>query len=83
MTRDGAGAEQLLDEPDEASASDGASKVIQVFDRPFRVEDTRVFYDVHASTVEVLAIVSKAEAQAWLDDEGTPSAAGGPGGGQG
>jgi mRNA-degrading endonuclease RelE of RelBE toxin-antitoxin system len=48
-----------------------------------RVEETRVFYDVKGDTVEVLAIVSKAEAQAWLDDEGTPSAAGGSGEGKG
>jgi mRNA interferase RelE/StbE len=42
-----------------------------------RVEETRVFYDVQARTVEVLAIVSKAEAQAWLDDEGAPDGSGG------
>ena len=33
--------------------------------------------------VEVLAIVSKAVAQAWLDNQGTPSAPGGTGGGEG
>jgi mRNA-degrading endonuclease RelE of RelBE toxin-antitoxin system len=38
-----------------------------------RVDEIRVFYDVAEERVEVLAIVSKAEAQAWLDDEGTPS----------
>jgi mRNA interferase RelE/StbE len=48
-----------------------------------RVEETRVFYDVKASTVEILAIVAKAQAQAWLDDEGTPSEAGGFGQGEG
>jgi mRNA-degrading endonuclease RelE of RelBE toxin-antitoxin system len=36
-----------------------------------RVDDIRVFYDITEATVEVLAIVSKAEAQAWLDTEGT------------
>jgi mRNA interferase RelE/StbE len=45
-----------------------------------RVEDTRVFNDVKESAVEVLAIVSKAEAQGWLDDQGTPSSTGRAGG---
>jgi mRNA-degrading endonuclease RelE of RelBE toxin-antitoxin system len=61
-------------------------KRLRGLDRPqyrLRVEETRVFYDVSASTVEVLAIVSKAEAQAWLDDEGTASASGSSGGSQG
>ena|SRR5437762_12439190 len=31
-----------------------------------RVGEVRVFYDVSAETVEVLAIVSKSEAEAWL-----------------
>jgi prevent-host-death family protein len=35
-----------------------------------------VFYDVKGDTGEVLAIVPKAQAQAWLDDEGVPSEAG-------
>jgi len=30
-----------------------------------------VFYDVTGTTVEILAIVSKAQAQAWLDEKGT------------
>jgi mRNA-degrading endonuclease RelE of RelBE toxin-antitoxin system len=37
-----------------------------------RVDDIRVFYDVTETQVEVLAIVTKAEAQAWLDEQGTP-----------
>ena len=32
-----------------------------------------MFYDVTEGTVEVLAIVTKEQAQAWLDDEGTPT----------
>ena len=48
-----------------------------------RVGDIRVFYDVTEKEVQILAIVSKAEAQAWLDTEGTPgddsSKAGGAG----
>jgi mRNA-degrading endonuclease RelE of RelBE toxin-antitoxin system len=31
-----------------------------------RVEEVRVFYDVSGSAVEVLAIVSKPEAESWL-----------------
>jgi mRNA interferase RelE/StbE len=42
-----------------------------------RVGDIRVFYDVTEATVEVLAIIEKAEAQAWLDEEGTPTSSGG------
>lgn len=41
-----------------------------------RVDDIRVFYDVTKTTVEVLAIVREAEAQAWLDQAGTPDAGG-------
>ena len=44
-----------------------------------RVDDIRVFHDVTETTVEVLAIVSKTEAQAWLEREGTPDAGGRPG----
>jgi mRNA interferase RelE/StbE len=44
-----------------------------------RVDDIRVFYDVTETTVEVLAIVPKAQAQTWLEQEGTPDAGGGPG----
>ena len=44
-----------------------------------RVGDIRVFYDVTETAVEVLAIVEKHEAQAWLDEEGTPAPDGGVG----
>src|SRR5713101_2445121 len=43
-----------------------------------RVNEIRVFYDVTETAVEILAIVEKQEAQAWLDEEGTPRAGGGP-----
>jgi mRNA-degrading endonuclease RelE of RelBE toxin-antitoxin system len=43
-----------------------------------RVNEIRVFYDVTDTSVEILAIIEKQEAQAWLDQEGTPSAGGGP-----
>jgi PHD/YefM family antitoxin component YafN of YafNO toxin-antitoxin module len=31
-----------------------------------------VFYDVTETQVQVLAIVTKADAQSWLDEQGTP-----------
>ena len=39
-----------------------------------RVGDIRVFYDVENEAVEILAIVTKAQAQRWLEKEGTPDA---------
>ena len=42
-----------------------------------------VFYDVVEATVEVLAIVSKDQAQAWLDQEATRTPPGGSGEGEG
>jgi len=39
----------------------------------------RVFYDVTHETVEVLAIVTKAEAAKWLGDHGTTRPPGGAG----
>ena len=48
-----------------------------------RVDDIRVFYDVTETQVQVLAIVTKAEAQAWLDEQGTPIEAGPESGGSG
>jgi mRNA-degrading endonuclease RelE of RelBE toxin-antitoxin system len=42
-----------------------------------RVGDIRVFYDVTKAAVEILAIVGKSEAQAWLDEEGTAESGGG------
>jgi hypothetical protein len=38
-----------------------------------------VFYDVAREAVEVLAIVTKDEAAAWLAEHGTPAAPGGAG----
>ena len=37
-----------------------------------RVEEVRVFYDVSAPTVEILAIVPKSEAESWLAQFGSP-----------
>jgi hypothetical protein len=38
-----------------------------------------VFYDVTPEVVQVLAIVTKAEAAVWLAEHGTPDAPGSPG----
>ena len=37
-----------------------------------RIGEIRVFYDVKETTVEILAIVSKTEAQKWLEKQGAP-----------
>ena len=37
-----------------------------------RVDEVRVFYDVFGTTVEVLAIVTKSEAESWLAQFGNP-----------
>jgi mRNA interferase RelE/StbE len=37
-----------------------------------RVNEVRIFYDVSGATVEVLAIVAKSEAQAWLAQFASP-----------
>ena len=37
-----------------------------------RVDEIRVFYDVGDTVVEVLAIVDKPDAAAWLEREGVP-----------
>jgi mRNA interferase RelE/StbE len=44
-----------------------------------RVGEIRVYYDVTQNAVGILAILTKAEAQAWLGEYGTPSAGGAPG----
>jgi mRNA-degrading endonuclease RelE of RelBE toxin-antitoxin system len=48
-----------------------------------RVGETRVFYDVRDEAVEILAIVAKRQAEAWLADRGTPEPKSSPGQGQG
>jgi mRNA-degrading endonuclease RelE of RelBE toxin-antitoxin system len=48
-----------------------------------RVGETRVFYDVTDEAVEVLAIVAKRQAQAWLAEQGTPEPNRGAGEGEG
>jgi mRNA-degrading endonuclease RelE of RelBE toxin-antitoxin system len=44
-----------------------------------RVGEIRVFYDVRGRTVEVLAIIAKAQAERWLAQEGVPDAEGSAG----
>jgi mRNA-degrading endonuclease RelE of RelBE toxin-antitoxin system len=46
-----------------------------------RIGDIRVFYDVAETQVQVLAVVSRAEAQAWLDEQGEPDQKSGENGG--
>jgi mRNA-degrading endonuclease RelE of RelBE toxin-antitoxin system len=48
-----------------------------------RVGDIRVFYDVTETQVQVLAVVSKVEAQAWLNEQGTQGPQEGEDGGSG
>ncbi len=37
-----------------------------------RVDEFRVFYDINEQEVQILAIVSKEEAETWLSQYGTP-----------
>jgi mRNA interferase RelE/StbE len=74
----------LRHEPTKVSKS--RIKRLRGLDRPqyrLRVDEVRVFYDVEQETVQVLAIVSKAQADAWLKAQGTPSKTGGPRQGEG
>jgi mRNA interferase RelE/StbE len=57
----------LRHEPEKSSRS--RIKRLRGLLRPryrLRVGEVRVFYDVSGSTVEVLAIVAKSEAESWL-----------------
>jgi len=57
----------LRHEPEKTSRS--RIKRLRGVDRPqyrLRVGDVRVFYDVSDGTVEILAVGSKSEADAWL-----------------
>jgi len=51
-----------------------------------RVDDIRVFYDVTETQVQILAIITKEQAQAWFDEQGTResgAASGSTGGSEG
>ena len=64
----------LRHEPEKTSRS--RIKRLRGLRRPqyrLRIGDTRVFYDVSRSTVEILAIVTKSEAEAWLRQFGDPA----------
>ena len=74
----------LRHEPTKLSKS--RIKRLRGLDQPqyrLRVGEIRVFYDVTDKEVQVLAIVSKGEAQGWLDEQGVASAPGSPGQGEG
>jgi mRNA-degrading endonuclease RelE of RelBE toxin-antitoxin system len=63
----------LRHEPTKTSRS--RIKRLRGLSRPqyrLRVDEVRVFYDVSGSTVEVLAIVAKSEADTWLARFGNP-----------
>ncbi|MEW6323320.1 MAG: type II toxin-antitoxin system RelE/ParE family toxin [Acidobacteriota bacterium] len=63
----------LRNEP--AKTSRSRIKRLRGLRRPqyrLRINEIRVFYDVTETTVEILAIVSKSEAQEWLGEAGTP-----------
>lgn len=77
-------AQHLQHEPTKLSKS--RIKRLRGLDRPqyrLRVDGVRVFYDVEEGRVEVLAVLEKAEVQAWLDREGSPSSSGSSGQGEG
>ncbi len=70
----------LRHEPTKVSKS--RIKRLRGLERPqyrLRVDEVRVFYDVTETTVEVLAIVTKEQAEAWLAEQGVPAPPGGPG----
>ena len=58
-----------------AKTSRSRIKRLRGLSRPqyrLRVGEVRVFYDISGSTVEVLAIVTKPEAESWLAQFGNP-----------
>ena len=74
----------LRHEPTKVSKS--RIKRLRGMSRPqfrLRVDDIRVFYDVTDEAVEVLAIISKAQAEAWLAKEGGVESGSGTGEGEG
>ena len=64
----------LRHEPTKTSKS--RIKRLRGLSRPqyrLRVDEVRVFYDVTETSVDVLAIIPKSGAQAWLERKGTTS----------
>jgi len=75
---------QLRHEPTKVSKS--RIKRLRGLSRPqfrLRIDDIRVFYDVTDTTVEILAIITKAQAAEWLEERGTKEPGGPPGPGEG
>jgi mRNA-degrading endonuclease RelE of RelBE toxin-antitoxin system len=69
-----------------AKVSKSRIKRLRGLSRPqfrLRVEDIRVFYDITDQAVEILAIISKAQAEAWLAKEGVSESGSSAGEGQG
>jgi len=67
----------LRHEPTRVSKS--RIKRLRGFSQPqyrLRVGEVRVFYDVTREVVEILAIITKAEAAGWLAEHGTPGTPG-------
>ncbi len=65
--------EHLRHEPEKVSRS--RIKRLRGLSRPqyrLRIGDLRIFYDVAGGTAEVLAIVTKSEAESWLARFGSP-----------
>jgi mRNA-degrading endonuclease RelE of RelBE toxin-antitoxin system len=74
----------LRHEPTKVSRS--RIKRLRGLERPqyrLRVDEIRVFYDVTKDKVEILAIVTKEQAEAWLAKEGLPAPPRRPGRDQG
>jgi mRNA-degrading endonuclease RelE of RelBE toxin-antitoxin system len=77
----------LRHEPTKASKS--RIKRLRGLSQPqyrLRVGDIRVFYDVTEAQVQILAVVTKEQTQAWLEEQGTSeddATSGGAGGGKG
>ena len=77
----------LRHEPDKVSKS--RIKRLRGLRQPqyrLRVNDIRVFYDVTETQVQILAVVTKEQTQAWLDEQGTREGgaeSGGTGGSEG
>ena len=68
--------------PEPTKGSRSRIKRLRGLEQPqfrLRVADVRVFYDVADDRVEVLAVVTKAQADAWLQQEGQADEEGGAG----
>jgi mRNA-degrading endonuclease RelE of RelBE toxin-antitoxin system len=74
----------LRHEPTKVSKS--RIKRLRGLSRPqfrLRIDDIRVFHDITDTAVEILAIISKAQAAGWLQEQGQPEPGGALGEGEG